>query len=62
MDSVNTQAASKPSLYYRKTNSSQDSWEGGEELLSIVLERFLSLKSWGYQCGVQKDVVFSHWP
>ena len=31
MNSANAQAASKQSLYYRKANGSQDSWEGGEE-------------------------------
>ena len=45
MNFANTQAASKLSLYYRKANSSQDSWEGEEEPpLSIVLKGGLSLK------------------
>lgn len=58
---VNTRAASKQSLYCRKANSSQDSWEGVEESLSPLSYRgFYPLKM-GYQQGVQKDVVFSHW-
>ena len=28
MNLTNTQVASQPSLYYRKANNSQDSWEG----------------------------------
>ena len=32
---VNTQAASKQSLYYRKANSSQDSWELGKRAPSL---------------------------
>ena len=36
---------------------------GGRRVpLSIVLWWFLFLKYGGYQRGVQKDVVFSHWP
>ena len=39
MNFTNTQAASKPSLYYRKANSSQNSWEGGEEPPSLLFYR-----------------------
>ena len=58
------QLASKQSLYYRKANSSQDSWEREEEPpLSLLSDRgFYPLKMGGYQRGIQKDVVFSHWP
>ena len=64
MNFTNTQVESKQSLYYRKANSSQDSWDGGEEpAFSIVLQGFLSLKDGGgYQHGVQKNVVFSYLP
>ena len=65
MNSVNTQEASKQSLYSREANSSQDSWGGGRKAsLSLLSFRgFYSLKmGGGYECGVQKDVVFAHWP
>ena len=48
MNSVNTQAASNQSLYYRKANSSQGCWEEGEEPpLPIVLQGLLHLKDGG---------------
>ena len=63
MNFANTQAASKQGLYYRRANSSQDSWEGEEESPSLLSHKdFYPLKMGGYQRGVQKDVVFSHWP
>ena len=41
----NTRAASKQSLYCRKANSSQDSWEGDEESPSLLSYRgFYPLK------------------
>ena len=44
-----------PSLYYRKANSFQDSWEGGEEPpLSIVLRGFYPLKMGGTNVGSRK--------
>ena len=50
MNFANTQAASKQNLYYRKANSSQGSWERGEEaLFSVVLWGFLSSKDGKYQ-------------
>ena len=55
--------ASKQSLYYRQTNSSQDSWERGEKTPPLVFYRsFYPLKMGCYHRGVQKDMVFFHWP
>ena len=45
MNLVNIQAASKQSLYYRKANSSQDSWEAEEKSPSLLSYRvFYPLK------------------
>ena len=53
---------SKQAKYYRKAGNTQDSWEGGEEPPHCLIGVFNPLKMGGYQLGVQKDVVFSHWP
>ena len=45
MNFKNTQVESNQSLYYRKSNSSQDSWEGEEESPSLLSYRgFYTLK------------------
>ena len=55
----NTQAASKQNLYYKKTNSSQDSWEGGEEPPSLLSYRgFYPLKMGVTNVGYRKMWVF----
>ena len=52
MNSANTAAASKQSLYYRKANNSQDCWEGGEEPPSLLSYRdFYLLKDGGTNVG-----------
>ena len=55
MNFENTQTASKQSLYYRKANSSQGFWEGGEEPLLYCPTGFLSLKDGGVpMCGPER--------
>ena len=59
MNFTNTQGASKQSLYCRKANSSQDSWEGEEESQLLLSYRgFYTLKMGVTNVGSRKMWVF----
>ena len=64
MNFANTQAASKQAKSLLQESRQLLGQLGRERRvpLSIVSQGVLSLKDGGCQCGVQKDVVFSHGP